>query len=123
VRTVGLVSGILLLTVLAIAYFAGGYVAGRLSRFDGARQGMATWIIGLIVALVLGAAGALLGAGFNVLQQLNLPAIPVGSEFTTGGLIASLLALLLTLGAAILGGKTGEKYHRKIDAEGMAGRQ
>ena len=36
-----LVGAIALLAVLLIAYFAGGYVAGRMSRFDGARQGSA----------------------------------------------------------------------------------
>src|SRR4051794_15602869 len=38
-ETVGLGGGIALLVVLMIAYYAGGYVAGRMSRFDGARQG------------------------------------------------------------------------------------
>jgi hypothetical protein len=120
-QTVGLVSGILFLVVLAIAYYAGGYVAGRLSRFDGARQGFATWVIGVIVTLILGGAGAALGAKYNILQQLNLPHLPIGSSFTTGGLVASLLALLVTLAAAVSGGKTGENYHRKIDAEGTVG--
>jgi MFS family permease len=121
VQTVGLVSGIVFLLVLAIAYYAGGYVAGRLSRFDGARQGVATWIIGVIVTLILGGVGAALGAKYNILQQLNLPHLPIGSSFTTGGLIASLLALVVTLAAAVTGGKTGEQYHRKIDAEGSIG--
>lgn len=39
-ETVGIVGGILVLAVMLIAYFAGGYVAGRMSRFDGARQGI-----------------------------------------------------------------------------------
>ena len=36
--------GIALLVALLIAYFSGGYVAGRMSRFDGARQGIGVWI-------------------------------------------------------------------------------
>src|SRR5918998_3875482 len=36
--TVGLIGGIVLLIVLGLAYYAGGYVAGRMSRFDGGRQ-------------------------------------------------------------------------------------
>ena len=38
--TVGIVGGIVLLVILGIAYYAGGYVAGRMSRFDGPRQGL-----------------------------------------------------------------------------------
>ncbi len=41
-ETVGIVGAALLVAVALIAYFAGGYVAGRMSRFDGARQGIAT---------------------------------------------------------------------------------
>ena len=43
---------------LAVAYFAGGYVAGRMSRFDGARQGLGTWLLGLVVTVVLAVVGA-----------------------------------------------------------------
>jgi amino acid transporter len=117
--TVGLVSGILLLIVLAISYYAGGYVAGRMSRFDGARQGVGVWFIGFIIMLLLAGAGAALGAKYNILQQLNLPNLPVnGSSFTRGGLITTIAALVITLLAAILGGKVGEGFHRKVDATG-----
>ena len=50
----GLGGAIALLVVLMIAYYAGGYVAGRMSRFDGARQGLGTWAIGLIVTVAPG---------------------------------------------------------------------
>ena len=39
-ETLSLAGAIALLAVLAIAYYCGGYVAGRMSRFDGARQGI-----------------------------------------------------------------------------------
>src|SRR5688500_8359747 len=41
---IGLGGAIALLAALALAYFAGGYVAGRMSRFDGARQGLGMWL-------------------------------------------------------------------------------
>ena len=41
-ETIGIVGGALLILVGLIAYYAGGYVAGRMSRFDGARQGSAS---------------------------------------------------------------------------------
>src|SRR5688500_6494657 len=71
---------IALLAVLLIAYYAGGSVAGRMSRFDGARQGLGTWAIGLIVTIGLAAAALVLGDEYNVLEQLNLPSLPVGEE-------------------------------------------
>jgi amino acid transporter len=119
--TIGIVGGIVLLVILAIGYYAGGYVAGRMSRFDGARQGVAVWVIGLIVTILLAAAGAIFGGKYNVLSQLNLPRIPVDEgSATTGGVIALVLVLLATLGAAVLGGKAGERYHRKVDRAGSS---
>ena len=51
--TIGIVGGICLLVIALIAYFAGGYVAGRMSRFDGGRQGLAVWIWSVAVVVVL----------------------------------------------------------------------
>ena len=33
--------------VLLVAYYTGGYVAGRLARFDGARNGFLSWVVGV----------------------------------------------------------------------------
>ncbi len=118
--TVGIVGGIVLLVILGIAYYAGGYVAGRMSRFDGPRQGLGVWLIGLIVTVVLAVAGVVLGAKYNVLSQLNLPRIPVDEgSLTTGGLIALVAIVVVTLLAAMAGGKQGTHYHRKIDRTGV----
>jgi amino acid transporter len=115
-ETIGLGGGIALLVCLMIAYYAGGYVAGRMSRFDGARQGGGAWIVGIVVTIILGALAAIFGSKYNVLEQLNLPRIPLSGEtLTTGGLIALAVVLVGTLIAAVLGGKVGERYHRRID--------
>jgi hypothetical protein len=118
--TVGIVGGVLLLVILLVAYYAGGYVAGRMSRFAGPRQGLGVWIIGLVVTVVLAVAGALLGARYNVLGQLNLPRIPIDEgTLTTGALIALAAIVLGTLLAAIAGGKAGTHFHRKVDRAGL----
>jgi hypothetical protein len=120
VETLGIGGGIAILVVLFLAYLAGGYVAGRMARFDGARQGVAVWLVGLLVVLVLAAAGAILGAQYNVLQQLNLPRIPIDEgTATTAGIITLVVILLVTLLGALIGGKVGERYHRKVDRAGF----
>jgi uncharacterized membrane protein YkvI len=116
----GIGGAIALLGALALAYYGGGYVAGRMSRFDGARQGMGAWLLGLIVTVILAIAGALLGAEYNVLEQLDLPALPVGdSELASGGALALALVVIVTLLAASVGGKAGERYHRRVDKAGF----
>jgi amino acid transporter len=120
-ETIGLGGAIALLAVLMIAYYCGGYVAGRMSRFDGARQGFGSWLFGIAVTLLLALAAVILGSEYNVLEQLNLPSLPVGeSTMTTGGAIALAAVLIGTLLAAIVGGKAGERYHRKVDRVGFA---
>src|SRR3954453_10662412 len=116
---IGIGGGIAVLVVLFLAYLAGGYVAGRMARFDGARQGLAVWLVGLIVVIVLAAAGAILGAKYNVLEQLNLPRIPVDEgTATTAGIITLVAILLVTLLGALLGGKLGYRFHRRVDRVG-----
>jgi hypothetical protein len=120
-QEIGLGGAIGLLVALAIAYFAGGYVAGRMSRFDGARQGLGAWLLGLVITIALAVAGAILGSEYNVLERLDLPAVPVGdSELATGGALALAVVVVGTLIAAIAGGKAGERYHRKVDRAGFA---
>jgi MFS family permease len=118
--TIGVVGGIVLLVILFLAYLAGGYVAGRMARFDGVRQGIAVWVIGLVVVLALALAGLVFGSQYNVLQQLNLPRIPIDEgTATTGGIIALVAVLVATLLGAILGGRLGDRYHRKVDRAGF----
>ena len=115
-ETVGLVGGILLLAVLLAAYYAGGYVAGRLSRFDGARQGFGTWLLGLVVTLAFAAFAAIAGSEWNIFERLDLPRIPVDEgTLTTGGAITLAAIVIGTLLAAVAGGKVGERFHRRVD--------
>jgi hypothetical protein len=121
--TIGIVGGALLIAIALISYYAGGYVAGRMSRFDGARQGFGAWAIGLIITIALAVAGAILGNEYNVLEQLNLPRIPVSpSDLTTGGAIALAAILVASLIGAVAGGKVGERYHRRVDRAALGGR-
>jgi len=117
--TIGVVGGIALFVIALIAYFAGGYVAGRMSRFDGGRQGLAVWLWGIIVAVVLAIIGAIFGSEYNVFEALNLPRIPIDEgTVTTGGIIVLIAVVVGTILAAMAGGKAGERYHRRVDVVG-----
>ncbi len=119
-ETLTLVGAIALLVVLALAYYCGGYVAGRMSRFDGARQGIGSWMIGLLVTIAVAVLAVIAGDKYNVVQQANLPRLPVGQQtLTTGGAIATAVILLGTLLFAALGGIAGARYHRKVDRAGF----
>jgi MFS family permease len=119
-ETLSLVGAVLLVLVLAISYYAGGYVAGRMSRFDGGRQGLGVWVLGLLVTLLVAGLGAVAGAEYNVFANLELPRIPVEEgSLTAGAAIALVAILVVTVIAAIVGGKAGERYHRRVDEAGL----
>jgi hypothetical protein len=114
--SVTLVIAIVLLAVLFIAYYAGGYVAGRMSRFDGARQGVAVWFVGLLVTVAAGVLGWVAGEQYNLLDRVDVPRIPIPTDQVTfGGVATGVLVLLGTLLAAILGGTVGRRYHDRVD--------
>lgn len=115
--TIGIVSAVVLVAVVAVGYFAGGYVAGRMSRFDGARQGLGVWLIGLVVMVIAGVTGAVFGREYNVLERVDLPQLPIsGDDASMGALVTGAALLLASLLAALAGGKVGRNYHQKVDA-------
>jgi len=119
--TIGLVGGIAVLVVLLVAYFCGGYVAGRMARFNGAKQGVAVWVWAVVIAVVVAVLAAVAGSEFDVLGRLNaFPRIPVDAgSLTTGSIIAVVAAVVVALVGAVLGGLAGMRFHRRVDRAGL----
>jgi uncharacterized membrane protein len=119
--TIGIVGIVAVLAILLIAYYCGGYVAGRMARFSGAKQGVAVWLWAVVIAVVVAIIGVLAGAQFNVLETLNsFPRLPIGEgELTTAGILTAVGALLVSLLGAVLGGLGGMRFHRKVDKAGL----
>jgi hypothetical protein len=112
----GIGAAAVLLGIVLLSYFSGGYVAGRMSRFDGGKQGVAVWVIGLLLAGAGVGLGLPLGPQSGLSEQLDLPSAELAA--TTSGvtaLAAAGVALVGGLLAAVLGGKLGCRYHRKVD--------
>jgi hypothetical protein len=102
--------------VLMVAYYAGGYVAGRMSRFDGGRQGAGVWVTGLLLTALAIGAGLFLGTELDLFALVDPPSLPVPDGSTgLAGLVGAAAAMVGSLLAAIGGGKVGCRYHRKID--------
>ena len=117
-RTLGLAAGIALLAVTLVAYFAGGYVAGRMARFNGLKQGLGVWLWAIIAAVVLAILTVAASARFDALSNLNaVPQLPISSQTATAGsLIVVVGIVVLALVGALLGGLAGMRYHRRVDA-------
>ncbi|HEX6710359.1 MAG TPA: hypothetical protein VF068_08490 [Rubrobacter sp.] len=118
------ITGLVLLGVLIfLTYFFGGYVAGRLARFDGGRNGamVLAWnfIVVLILALVAVVFSGFLpaGAAEGVGNLVDGAASTVGGLASAGvvGVIAAVAAVLIALLGGFLGGRMGSRYHAEID--------
>jgi len=120
-KTVSIVGAVALLVVLFVAYYCGGYVAGRMARFHGVRQGLAVWLWAVAIAALVAVLAALAGNQYDVLSKLNsFPRIPVSQgNLTTGGLIALVVVAAGSLGGALVGGLAGMHFHRKVDKAGL----
>ncbi|MDT0184890.1 hypothetical protein Q9S36_32370 [Microbacterium sp. ARD31] len=116
-----IIGAIAIALVLFIAYFAGGYVAGRMARFSGAKQGVAVWLWAVVIAIVIAIITALGGSQWDILANLGgFPRIPVSAETaTTTGILTAIGAAIVTLAAAVLGGMAGMRYHRRVDRVGF----
>ncbi|GAA1544369.1 hypothetical protein [Kribbella lupini] len=120
---VGLAGAVGVIVVLSLAYFCGGYVAGRLARFDGKRQGFGVWLITVLVVVLIAGIGAALNVWYGTVSQFDRSDLPLrlgtlDSDLLVYGAAATAGAVvLLTLFFAIVGGRAGRRFHDKIDAE------
>ncbi len=119
------ITGLVLVGILVfLTYFFGGYVAGRLARFDGGRNGamllLWTGVTVLVLALVNAVLSDFLPAGVsegigNLVQNNELSAIGGLSELGIVGVLIFAGALLVALLGGFLGGRLGSRYHAEID--------
>lgn len=118
-QTAGIWGAVILLVIWFIAYYCGGYVAGRMARFSGAKQGVAVWLWAIVIALVLAVIGLI--AGQNLMSNVGaMPTFQIDpGQATTASVISLIVIAVVSLVGAILGGLAGMRYHRKIDRVGF----
>ncbi|HEX2729619.1 MAG TPA: hypothetical protein VHM16_07685, partial [Rubrobacteraceae bacterium] len=115
------ITGLVLLAVLVfLTFFFGGYVAGRLARFDGGRNGMMTvvWTVAAMVAVVA-ISGFLPLSIFQsfrgFMESSILPLIGNLSKLGIAGIVIMVAIILVGVLGGLLGGRVGSRYHSEID--------
>ena len=119
------ITGLVLVAVLIfLTYFFGGYVAGRLARFDGGRNGAMLLLWTLAIAVLAALAGgifsnllptAISGGLRNFIQNDVLSTVGNLSQLGITGILIAVGALLVALLGGFLGGRLGSRYHAEID--------
>ena len=120
VTPIGIGGAIALLVVVFASYWAGGYVAGRMARFSGARQGLGVWLW-VVLTVVLTVIAAIAGTQIEVWDRLqSLPQVTVNANtLSTVGIVTPIGIVVVSLVGAVLGGLSGMHHHRTIDKTGI----
>lgn len=109
----GLVAG---LALLVLAFLFGGWVAGRIARYDGGRNGAATVVWFVVLSAATAALGAWAGREHDLFGNLHLPQWFSSDARSTAAVLSGVLTLALCAAAGWLGGRGGERWHRRADA-------
>ncbi len=119
-ETLGTTGGLVVAGVLFLAYLFGGYVAGRMARRAGVTNGLAVFVLSLVVAIGVTGLVNLFTDGDEILGNLRAVGVPTSSrEWSDIGTVAGIGSLLAMLLGAIVGGGLGERWHGKLLARAL----
>ncbi len=113
--TLGVGSAIAVAVVLLVAYLFGGYVAGRMARRAGLLNGLAVFVLAVVLVAAVAAIAASQADTTAVQANLRSLGIPTtGTEWGKVGTVAGIGSLAAMLVGALLGGVLGERWHSKL---------
>jgi hypothetical protein len=101
--------------VLLVAYFFGGYVAGRMGRRAAITHGLCVFVGSLIIAAVTSGVVAALADDRRLRGNLRSVGIPTNTDQVTGVAVAALIvSLAAMLIGSVAGAIQGERWHTKL---------
>jgi hypothetical protein len=111
---------VVFLVVLFLSYFVGGFVASRMARFSGLKQGLAVWLWGLVMSIIAAVVIVVIVSQNSSLSSLSSSSTMSTSDYTSvPALISYALIVVLSIGGALLGGLAGQGFHRRVDRFGF----
>jgi hypothetical protein len=115
-------SAIAAAVVLLLAYLFGGYVAGRMARRAGLLNGLAVFLLAIVLVAAVGAIAASQADADAIRSNLRSLGIPTsGSEWGDLGTLAGIASVAAMLVGALVGGVLGERWHSKLTRRAVSG--
>ena len=105
--------------VLMASFYVGGWVAARMARLDGRKNGVIVALWMMVLVVVFGALGIWAGSEYNVFSQVNLPdwvSAWDNADVTLAASLAAAAGALAMFAGAFLGGLTGDAYNARANA-------
>jgi hypothetical protein len=116
-------SAIAAAVVLFLAYLFGGYVAGRMARRAGLLNGLAVFLLAIVLIAAVGALVASQADADTIRTNLRSLGIPTsGGEWSDIGTLAGIASLAAMLIGALVGGVLGERWHSKLARRAVSGK-
>jgi len=116
-----LAGAVVIVAATLISYAFGGYVAGRMARRAGLLNGLAVFVLAVLLVAALGALLAIRDGSDQVAASLRDAGIPTNfGSWSQVSSLAGLGSLLAMLVGAVLGGKMGERWHSKLTRRAAA---
>lgn len=110
--------GAISVAILALSYLTGGYVAARMARFDGWRQGLGIWLLSLFLVFAAGITAWIAGGQLDPGDSITLPGNPIDEGPLHGAAVIAPVLVVVPLVAALVGGLLGDRFHRAVDRAG-----
>jgi hypothetical protein len=108
---------------LLLAYLFGGYVAGPMARRAGLLNGLAVFLLAIVLIAAVGALVASQADADTIRTNLRSLGIPTsGTEWGDVGTLAGIASLAAMLVGALLGGVLGERWHSKLTRQAVSGK-
>src|SRR5215216_6644501 len=108
------------MAILGLAALTGGYVAARMARFAGWKQGLAVWLMSALVALAAAVTAWIAGGELDPTESISMPSNPVDERPLSNGPVLLVLSAAVALALSLAGGVPGERLHRALDREELA---
>jgi hypothetical protein len=113
--TFGMGSAVTVTVVAFVAYWFGGYVAGRMARRAGLVNGLAVFALAVLLVAVVGAIAASQADTESIQANLRSLGLPTtGAEWAGVGTVAGAGTLVGMLVGAGIGGVVGERWHSEL---------
>ena len=112
----GIGAGVVLVIAQFLAYLWGGYTAGRMARGAGVLNGLLVPLIAIVIAVLVGAVVASLGATANLNLPYSTNRLPLEDNYLIDwGTPIAIAALAAMFVGGALGGGLGAAWHTRLE--------